>query len=124
MDLQDFQDVTKITFKKHDSVSHAWKRWFSVSDPANLRRLLSALHLKPFESDRRPGCIHDRLVSFQKDSAAFDVDFCEACFGGCHMPREFYNEFQRLARRHIRRVALLWFVLVVAALAILLAQMR
>lgn len=121
MDLQDFQDVTKVTFKKRKGMQ-AWRRWFSVSDPDKVRRLLSVIRLKPFGSGPRPGCIHELVASFQKDSGeGFDVDFCMACFGGCYMPREFYDEFQRLAQRHRRCVAILCFAFVLGAVVILLA---
>ena len=123
MELADFQDVTKITFKKRGPGPQAWKTWFTVSDPDDLRRMLSAIRLEPFGS-ARPGCIHELLASFQKPSGGFNVDFCMACFGAYHMPEEFYAEFQRLARRRSRWVALLCSVLIVAALAIVLAATR
>ena len=126
MDLQDFQGVTKITFKKRGGGGMGTsRRWFSVSDPNNVRRLLSLIRLRPFGSNPRPGCIHELLASFQKDSGeAFDVDFCMACFGDCYMPQEFYSEFLRLAERHRGSVAILWCSLIIAVLVILCAKIR
>ena len=125
MDLQDFEGVTKVTFKKWNPTTRLWRKWFTVSDPGNVRRLLSVIRLKPFGSGPRPGCIHELVASFQKDSGeSFDVDFCMACFGECCMPKELYDEFQRLARRHRRYVAILCSALVLGALAILLAAIR
>jgi hypothetical protein len=123
MDPQDFQNITKITFKKREGIG-AWRRSFSVSDPVKVQRLLSMIRLKPFGSGPRPGCIHELLASFQKDSGGFDVDFCAACFGEYYMPQEFYSEFLRLAQRHRRSVAILWCTLIIAVLGILCAKIR
>ena len=121
MDLQDFEGVTKVTFKKFNPVTRLWRRWFIISDPDEVRRLLSVIRLKPF-GNGQPGCIHELVASFQKDSGeGFDVDFCMACFGGCYMPAEFYDEFQRLARRQRRSVSVLCSALVLGALVMLLA---
>jgi hypothetical protein len=123
MDLQDFQDVSRITFKKREG-ERAWRKSFSIRDPDKVRRLLSMIRLKPFGSDPRPGCKHELLASFQKDSGGFDVDFCMACFGGYYMPKEFYGEFLRLAQRHRRSVAILWCALILVALVILWVEIR
>jgi hypothetical protein len=98
MDLQDFQNVTKITFKKRKGAG-PWKRWLSVSDPEKVRRLLSMIRLKPFGSNPRPGCKHELVASVQKDCGGFDVDFCMACFGAYYMPDELFSEFLRLVPR-------------------------
>lgn len=122
MDLQDFEGVTKVTFKKFKPGSRLWRRWFTVSDPDEVRRLISVSHLKPFGNSPQPGCKHELVASFQKDSGeGFDADFCMACFGGCYMPREFYDEFQRLARRHRRSVAVWCSAFFLGVLVMLLA---
>lgn len=124
MEPADFQDVTKVTFKKYRHGSGAWKNWFSVSDPDNVRGLVSGIQLKPFGSNPRPACRHELVASFQKTGGGFDVDFCMACFGGHYMPERFYAKFQRLARRHRSRVAMLCSALVVAAVAMILLATR
>ena len=101
MGIEDFQDVTKIVFKKRGPKPQTWRRWFTVNAPGDVQRLLAGIRLEPFGS-ALPGCIREMLASFQTASGGFDVDFCMACFGQYHMSEEFYAEFQRLARRHSR----------------------
>jgi hypothetical protein len=125
MDLYDFQSVTKVTFKRRKPGARAWRKWFSVSDPDKVRRLLSGIRLQKFGSDPRPGCIHELLARFHKDSGeTFEVDFCMACFGDFYIPKEFYNEFQHLAARHRRFVAILCSALVLGLLVILWAAIH
>ena len=113
-DASVFQNTTNIVFKFFDGVEKdksgqeitKWKK-FSVSDPEQIKKLISAIKLEPGQklSDE-----HSYDVTFQKPSGEIFVGFCSKCFQVVDsqqpyryrhfaMPKEFYAEFRKLAQR-------------------------
>ena len=82
---------------------------FSVSDPKEIHRLVAAVHLTA--GGPEPSDDHLDEAMFEPPSGAVRVSFCQVCFNvieGEHpykdhhysMPKEFFEEFQALARKH------------------------
>jgi hypothetical protein len=109
-----FQNTTNIVFKFFDGVEKdksgqeitKWKK-FSVSDPEQIKKLISAIKL---ESGQKLSDEHSYDVTFQKPSGEIFVGFCPKCFQyvDSHqpyryrhfaMPKEFYAEFRKLAQQ-------------------------
>jgi hypothetical protein len=114
-DTSAFQGVTNVVFRfligvekdKSGQEITKWKK-FNVSDPEQIKKLVSAIKLEPGPqfSDE-----HMYDVTFQKPSGEIFVGFCPRCFQIVDsqqpyryrhfaMPKEFYAEFRKLARRH------------------------
>ncbi len=115
----DFQDVTNIVFSEtvveDGGTNGGLKNYdFTVSDPDEVRRLVSFMHLKPCGPDK---CEHIFSVTFQRRSGSpIVMSFCSGTFemvddyrpGHYHshyyeMPTKFYSEFRWLARRGFGR---------------------
>jgi hypothetical protein len=101
----------EIIFAKGDS--ERMRNLFRVKDPEEVRRLVSLVHLEPWVNGV-PGCIHELWVVFRSPERATRFDFCRACFGSYQMPKEFFAEFERLARAHRRRAVMVRYVALVA----------
>ena len=108
-----FKEVTNIVFKTSitgDEVGQGKWKHFNVSDPKELRRLLPAGQL---ETKGMTSCKHRYGAEFQSATGSVSVSFCHICFDvkdvegpegretqHYRMPKEFYAEFQKLARRN------------------------
>lgn len=115
-DASTFQNVTNIVFRQFTKLETnklgqeipKWKQ-FAVSDPKEIRRLVASLHLVVPETVA-PSDEHLDEALFEKSSGEVRVSFCHICFNIIEserpykhrhytMPKQFFDEFQRLARQ-------------------------
>ena len=115
-DTSIFQNATNIVFREFIGMGTnrlgqeipKWKE-FTVSNPKEIRRLVSSIHLVP--GGPEPNDEHLDQAIFEQAPGAIRVSFCHICFNIIEsehpykdrhysMPKEFFNEFQVLAREH------------------------
>ena len=111
-----FQNVTNIVFREFIGLERnklgqeipKWKQ-FAVSAPKEIRRLVASLRLVVPETVA-PSDEHLDEALFEKSSGEVRVSFCHICFNIIEserpykhrhytMPKQFFDEFQRLARQ-------------------------
>jgi hypothetical protein len=99
-----FRSVTNIVFKEVIASDTNHLRSFGVNDQKSVERLLSTIRLAGTQPCY---CDHTLEVVFEGPSGSVRVSFCDHCFklkdehGGYYaMPREFYEEFKKLADKH------------------------
>src|SRR5262245_39510546 len=105
--MESFHNVTRIRFKDLEK-----RRKFTITDPNEVHRLVSLIPPERIEYSSL-ACKHTLAATFERSSGpAFTVGFCEDCFGSFkQLHQGFYKEYERLSRRHRRRVAVLYALL-------------
>ena len=111
-----FQNATNIVFREFtglgtNNLGQEIPRWkqFAVSDPKEIHQFVSSLHLVPGSMEPNIEYVDEAL--FEQPSGTIRVSFSHGSFNIVEsehpyknryypMPKEFFNEFQRLARQH------------------------
>jgi hypothetical protein len=95
--LLSLQATTNIVFKQFYP---GGEKRITVSDQAQVRRLVSSIHL---EWKGPCKCEHLQGANFQGPVESMSVSFCDHCFDvGTNfyaMPKKFYSQFQKLAQK-------------------------